>query len=106
MARASLTLRDVVGDRKAGMFTAPMLLGSRWTVMFSSVLFSFAIALSLLPLLQKFYWPYAIFIVATDALFVASSMRAFIDSSPQSLQKSELYLSTPLLHAGVCDAGV
>ncbi len=86
-----LTLRDVVGDRKAGMFTAPMLLGSRWTVMFSSVLFSFAIALSLLPLLQKFYWPYAIFIVAADALFVASSMRAFIDSSPQSLQKIRNY---------------
>ena len=86
-----ITLRDVVGDRKAGMLTAPMLLGPRWTVIAASVLFSFAIALSLLPLLQKFYLPYAVFIIAADALFVTSSMRAFIDSSPQSLQKIRNY---------------
>ena len=47
-----ITLRDVVGDKRAGGTTLPMLIGPKNTVILSAILVSIAVLLSFVPLLS------------------------------------------------------
>ncbi|MFH0835553.1 MAG: UbiA family prenyltransferase [Candidatus Micrarchaeota archaeon] len=92
-----ITLRDVEGDKKMGATTLPMLIGSKATVVLSSALLHSAVVVSLFPLTEKIFWPYAVLVGISDILFLFAAWRVVLDASPGVLKKARNYTLAALM---------
>jgi len=86
-----ITLRDVKGDRKAGMLTLPMLLGTRKTVVFATALIYFAVAASFLPLLQVFFVPYVVLVILADVFWLVATKIVFFETGARVFKRARDY---------------
>lgn len=67
-----ITLRDVKGDKKVGVRSLPMIIGARATITLAGILVIAAVALSLLPVIETLFLPYALLIGLADGLFLVT----------------------------------
>ena len=95
-----ITLRDVKGDKKAGMLTLPMLLGKRKTVILASTLIYIAVAVSFLPPLYSFFLPYLILVIIADALWLVVTKLVIFGARADALKRARNY-SLYALFAGL-----
>jgi geranylgeranylglycerol-phosphate geranylgeranyltransferase len=65
-----ITLRDVLGDRKIGATTLPMLLGKKNTLQLASIFFLAAIILSWIPIRGNYFSPYSFLILINNLLLI------------------------------------
>ncbi len=86
-----ITLRDVKGDRKAGMLTLPMLLGRRKTVIFASTLIYFAVAVSFLPLLVVFFIPYVVLVILADVFWLVVTKIMILEKDARVFKRVRNY---------------
>jgi geranylgeranylglycerol-phosphate geranylgeranyltransferase len=71
-----ITLRDVIGDKKIGAKTLPMILGRKTTLQLASLFFISAIVLSWIPI-KNSLTPYAFLIAMNNILLLLSIMFIF-----------------------------
>jgi geranylgeranylglycerol-phosphate geranylgeranyltransferase len=83
-----ITLRDVVGDKKIGARTLPMLIGAKRTVIAANALIYLGVVLSFIPFfaLPSLFLPYAALIVVADALLVATVLKTSLSHEKESLR--------------------
>lgn len=86
-----ITLRDVKGDKKAGMLTLPMLLGKRKTVILASTLIYIAVAVSFFPPLYAFFLPYLILVIIADALWLVVTKLVVFGAGADALKRARNY---------------
>lgn len=86
-----ITLRDIKGDKKAGMLTLPMLLGRKKTVILASTLIYIAVAVSFFPPLYAFFPPYLILVIIADVLWLVVTKLVVFGAGADSLKRARNY---------------